>query len=184
MAKSDTIKTPRLIIVPFSKKYLTERYVDWLNDPEVVKYSEQRHARHTIESCREYMKSFDGTPNYFWAIVVRESDCGHIGNINAYIDPVNHLADMGILIGERSVWGCGFGVEAWVAVCGYLIETLKMRKITAGTLAPNKRMLGLMHAAGMVEDGRRKRHYLFEGKETDVLHRALFRETWDTLKKG
>lgn len=176
MAEGSVIETPRLRIVPFSETYLTMNYVNWLNDPEVVRFSEQRHFSHTIESCRLYWLSYFKTPHFFWAIVVPGDQLGHIGNINAYIDEKNLLADVGILIGEKAAWRQGYGLEAWKAVCNFLLKVADMRKVTAGTLADNKGMLRIMQGCGMVADGRRVRHYIFEGKETDIIHMALFND--------
>jgi RimJ/RimL family protein N-acetyltransferase len=173
MAESRVLNTPRLQIVPFNETFLTDRYVGWLNDPEVTRYSEQRHHRHTLDTCRSYWQSFQGAPSYFWAIVARDKKLGHIGNINAYVDLPNLVADMGILIGERAAWGNGFGSEAWIAVCDYLLHEAGMRKVAAGTMANN---VGMLKKAGMVEDGVRKRHFLFEGQEVDLIHTALYRE--------
>ena len=170
------IETERLLIVPFSERYLTPRYVGWLNDPEVVRYSDQRYKSHTLESCREYWGSFTGTPHYFWAIVARDCELGHIGTLTAYVDPPHSVADLAILIGDPAVWGEGCGSEAWSATCSYLLGSGGMRKVTAGTLAQNKGMLGIMRRTGMVEDGVRIRQYLFEGQETDMVCAAIFRE--------
>lgn len=175
MAQSRIIETARLRIIPFSEEYLTTRYVSWLNDPEVVRYSKQRHRVHTLESCREYMKSFIDTPNYFWAIVVKENELGHVGNMNAYVDIHNLVADVGILIGERSAWRKGYGSEAWMEVCHYLFQEANIRKITAGTLSNNRAMLGVMRRAGMVEDGHRTHQCIFEEFEVDLVYAALFR---------
>jgi RimJ/RimL family protein N-acetyltransferase len=175
MAESPLIETPRLRIVPFSEKYLTPRYVDWLNDPMVVRYSEQRHKKHTLESCRQYWQSFIDSPHIFWAMTAIEPPLGHIGNMNAYIDTANSVADVGILIGERTVWGKGYGLEAWVAVCNYLLRDVGMRKVTAGTITANKGMMRIMEKAGMVADGRRIRQCLVDGAEVDVIHAALFK---------
>lgn len=177
MAQSSVIETQRLRIVPFSAEHLTPRYVSWLNDPEVVRYSDQRHRHHTLESCQAYWESFAGTPNYFWAIVARDTQLGHIGTMTAYVDSLHSVADMGIMIGARASWEQGYGSEAWMAVCNYLLHQAGIRKVTAGTLSVNIAMLGVMRRAGMVEDGRRIRHCLFEGREVDVVHAALFRES-------
>ena len=170
------ILTPRLRIVPFAEQHLTERYVGWLNDPEVVRFSEQRFVRHTLASCRAYWSSFEGSHNCFWAIELAGGDTSerHIGNINAYVDRNNGLADVGILIGDRRIWGKGCGAEAWRAVCNWLFTHLNMRKITAGTLSCNLGMLAIMDRTGMVDDGKRVRHYLFEGEEVDMVYRAMF----------
>ncbi|HUL00985.1 MAG TPA: GNAT family N-acetyltransferase [Nitrospirota bacterium] len=175
MADSPVIETKRLRIEPFSIKHLTARYVSWLNDPEVVRYSEQRHRRHSLESCKEYFESFQGTPNYLWAIIQKE--CGiHMGNINAYVDVNNKVADIGILLGEKDEWNKGYGLEVWKAVITYLFDSGCIRKISAGTLTSNRGMINIMVRSGMVEDGRRVRHYLFDGQEIDALHFALFRK--------
>ena len=173
------IRMPRLLITPFRERHLTERYVAWLNDKELMRYSEQRHREHTLDSCRAYWRSFEGTPHYFWAIEALASDAGHIGNINAYINEKNSFADVGILIGERYCRNGGYGVESWIGVCDYLFRNLKtLRKIAAGAMSVNIPMLRLMERVGMVADGIRIRHYLCEGSEVNIVYAALFREDW------
>lgn len=115
-------------------------------------------------------------PHYFWAISVFRDKLGHIGNITAYVDEANKTADLGILIGEIKAWGKGYAAEAWIAVCKYLFKKMNIRKITAGTMSSNERMLNLMKRAGMSNDGRRIRQYNLEGKEVDVIHKAIFKE--------
>lgn len=175
------ITTPRMRIIPFAEKHLSRRYVSWLNDPQVVGFSDQRFRTHTLESCRQYWESFVNSPHYFWAIIARDPALGHIGNMNAYVDVNHSLADVGIVIGEKSVWGKGYGLEAWIAVCDYLLRVAGMRKLTAGTLSVNTAMLRIMKRLGMAADGQRTRQCLWNGQEVDVIHGALFRDDW--LKK-
>ncbi|MFC1883613.1 GNAT family N-acetyltransferase [Thermodesulfobacteriota bacterium] len=178
MAWSGIISTGRLLIEPFSEKHLSQRYVNWLNDPDVVRFSEQRFKSHTLDSCREYMHSFEGTPNFFWACVSLDPNIGHIGNINAFIDINNMSADVGILIGESKQWGKGYGFEAFTAVVNFLFREEKIRKVTVGTLVVNKGMMKIISRLGMIDDGRRLRHVLLNGEEVDVVHGALFRSEW------
>jgi [ribosomal protein S5]-alanine N-acetyltransferase len=178
MAKSDVIRTETLLLVPFSEEYLTQKYVGWLNDPEVVRFSEQRFVQHTIESCRTYMDSYDTGPNYFWAIISCDPAEGHIGNINAIVDVNNGVADIGIILGEKSVWGKGYGREAFTAIVNFLFQEVGVRKVTAGTVAINTSMVRIMERAGMKSDGSRARHCMFADREVDLIHAALFREEW------
>lgn len=173
------IVTERLRIVPVSEKHLTARYVSWLNDSEVMKYSEQRHRRHTLESCRAHWQSFSGSPHFFLALEATERAPRLIGTMTVYVDEPNKVADVGIMIGERDSWGQGFGLEAWQAVCRWLLNDRKIRKITAGTVEENKAMLAIMKRSGMVPDGMRKKHYLIDGDPVDVIHMALFNNTND-----
>jgi [ribosomal protein S5]-alanine N-acetyltransferase len=172
--KPDTLETARLQLEPFAEQHLTERYVGWLGDPEVVRYSEQRFRTHTLESCRAYWQSFDGTPNLLYAIVAKDSHLGHVGNLNVYIDERHGTADIGILLGERSVWGRGFGREAWAAVLHHLLADPRLRKVTGGCAAENTAMVRIMRGCGMTEDGRRSRQYVYDDKETDIVYFGTF----------
>jgi RimJ/RimL family protein N-acetyltransferase len=178
MAISPDIRTRRLVITPFGEKHLSPRYVAWLNDAELMQYSEQRHKTHTLESCRAYRQSFEGTPHYFWAMEELAAGRRHIGNLNAYVDPHNRLADVGILIGEKDAHNRGYGLEALAAAFDFLFREAGIRKLTQGTMALNAPMLRVMQKLGMVPDGARKRHYLCQGQEVDVVHMAMFREQW------
>ena len=183
MAKSEDIRTNRLLITPFSERHLTERYVEWLNDSNLMRYSEQRHKIHTIESCRKYMQSFENTPNYFWAIEEVKIDNRHIGNINSYVDKNNLLADIGILIGDTTCGGKGYATEAMRVIVDFLFKKQKLRKITSGTISSNKAMLKILKKVGMVEDGIRYRHSIWEGIEVDVIHMRIFRDDWPNKNK-
>lgn len=178
MARSGVLETPRLLIEPFGLKHLTARYVSWLNDPGITRFSEQRLREHSLESCRAYLEAFEGTPHYLWAVLARERALAHIGNLNAYIDLEHNLADVGILFGEAEARGMGLATEAWLAVCDHLLRGVGIRKVTAGTIAPNVAMMKLMERTHMVGDGRRVGHHLWNGQAVDVVYAAFFRETW------
>lgn len=175
--KHRTHDTPRLTIEPFGEKHLSERYVSWLHDPENMRWSENRFAKHTLESCREYMRSFDGSPNMFFAIVAKDPALGHFGNLTVYVEPRHGLADIGILIGDRAAWGKGYGREAWGAIQSALLEEPGIRKVTGGCVADNVGMVKVFEACGMVPDGRRVRQYVYEGREVDIVHYAIWRRT-------
>jgi ribosomal-protein-alanine N-acetyltransferase len=173
MASSYPLETARLLLEPFRETHLTERYVAWLNDPEVVRYSELRHYRHTIASCWNYLAAFESSPDYFWAIRIKDGNQQHIGNISAHRDIYNKTVDIGILIGAKEKWGCGYGAEAWGAVCRFLLEQPDVRRVTAGAMASNRGMASIALKAGMVEEARRKGYFLLEDRPEDVVFWVL-----------
>ena len=174
MSEQPHLETTRLILRPFdTARHLTDAYVGWLNDPEVVRYSEQRHRRHTLETCRSFIDGFRHSPSLLWAIEHKEGP-HHIGNIHADIDPHNHLADIAIMIGARDTWGKGIGLEAWTAVLSYLREREDIRKITAGCMASNIAMRTLMQRSGMTSDGTRPAHYVRDGETEDLVYTSMF----------
>jgi ribosomal-protein-alanine N-acetyltransferase len=164
-----SLQTPRLLIRPFLSSDISERYLAWLNDPETVRYSELRHARHDRVSCEAYLRSFEGTQDHYWAICAQDAALGHIGNIAAHLDLPNGRADVGILIGERGAWGRGFGSEAWSEVCRFLLGLPSIRMVTAGAMASNAAMVQLAVRSGMAEDARRLGFFLLDGKAEDAV---------------
>jgi [ribosomal protein S5]-alanine N-acetyltransferase len=169
------INTERLIIQKFTEEYLTNNYVDWLNDNDIVRYSDQRFKKHSIDTCRQYWQSFKGSPNEFWAILEKCSHkMHHIGNLTTYVDENHGLVDISIMIGDKSLWGQGYGLEAWSGMCKYLLGIDSTRKITAGTLAVNTPMLKIFKKSGMVKDGIRKNNCLYNGKPVDMIYYTIF----------
>jgi RimJ/RimL family protein N-acetyltransferase len=178
MVTLSEIATARLRIVPFEERHLTDRYIGWLNDPAVVRFSEQRHRKHNRASCRAYFEAMTESNNFFCALEHLPSESRHIGNVTVYVDRPNQLADVAIMVGDRSVWGSGVGFEAWAAVLHTLIEREGFRKVTGGSVAPNRAMIRIMEKAGMQPDCRRRAHYLIEGNPVDVVSYAAFSNKW------
>lgn len=166
--QSQSLKSPRFTIEPFSKKYLTERYVSWLNDPLVVKYSELRHSVHTLSSCSEYCETMRDQGHFFWAIVATDDSFFpenlHVGNVTAHQSDDRKAYDLGILIGERRLWGRGIGCEAWTTVCSFLRSDSRVIRLTAGVHRENVRMNALAVKSGMVLVNDQKKEPRNEGQ--------------------
>ena len=140
-----------LRIVPFEKQHLTSQYVGWLNDPEVVQFSEQRHTKHTIKSCISYFNKQTISNNLFLAIEFKSSNktIQHIGNIGVFIDRKNAYGDLSILIGEKEFWGKGTAYKAIKGILPYLFEKEKLNLISCGTASCNLGMIKVMEKLGM-----------------------------------
>lgn len=172
------LETRRLVLQPFPDDLLTDTYVGWLNDPEVVRFSEQRHITHTLESCRDFVASFAGTPNGLWAIRDKTRGLCHIGNISTDVDPRTGTGDIRILIGDRAAWGTGLGAEAWMAVMAHLFDDLGLAEVTAGTLAGNVGMLKIMEKSGMRETHRRPGPTPVDGRIMNTIYACRLARDW------
>ena len=58
ISESFPIKSSRLTLKFFSEENVTTEYLSWLNNPKVVKYSNQRFKEHDYDSSICYFKSF------------------------------------------------------------------------------------------------------------------------------
>lgn len=163
----------RVRLTRFAEADISDDYIGWLNDPEVTRFSNQRFVRHDRASCARYLASFEDSPNLF--LSVRRRDDGRaIGTMTAYISEHHRTADVGIMIGDRSHWGGGYGQDAWNTLVGWLLGERGLRKVTAGTLAVNQAMIRLAERSGMVLEGRRVRQEIVDGQEVDILYFARF----------
>ncbi len=159
--------SPRLLLRGYRASLVTQQHVGWLNDPEVVKYSEQRHKRHTEASQRTYLNSF-GEHDHIW-LMHDGSKKADIGTITAYVDPYNKIADMGILIGMHSYTGQGYATEVWGTVMDWLFKEKDVRKIECGTVLDNRAMRQVAVKNKMTCEAVRPQHFLLGGEPQDLL---------------
>lgn len=158
----------------FAKSNITDSYIDWLNDPTVVRYSNQRFTIHTRLTSLDYFSSFVNTENLFLAVYLKEEE-RYIGTMSVYISTVHETADIGILIGDKSCWGRGIGGDAWCLIVNWLIDIAEIRKVTGGTLRCNSGMVQIMINSGMKPDGIRMAQEIVDGHAHDVLFFSKFK---------
>ena len=161
----------------FTRHHLTKKYVSWLNDPEVVRYSEQRHFVHTMRSCAHYLEEKKLSDDLFLAIETNDSGAPfHIGNLGVRIDQNNRSADLSIMIGDKKYWRRGFGASAWKLALRTLIEKMNFRLVTAGTMSLNKPMLNLFNQANMSIDAILPDRFLLDGCSVDLVIASISAE--------
>lgn len=157
----------------FQEADITSAYLGWLNDPVVVRFSDQRFRRHTAESSSQYLSTFTGSDNHFLAICDCDSNI-MVGTLTVYHNVLYGTADIGIMVGDPGTWGKGVGLDAFQTMVFALERSGAVRKVTAGTLAVNIGMVRIMQKAGFEWEATRKEQVLIEGKPVDVVYYAKF----------
>jgi [ribosomal protein S5]-alanine N-acetyltransferase len=163
------IVTRHLTLTPPSSDSVP-KVVEWLNDAETMRYSEQRHRNHSVDFQQIHILMMTGNQNKYMEIHYGDA---LIGTICAHVDEPNSVADVGILIGDRKVWGKGFGTEAWQAFCDHLLGN-GIRKIESGAMAINFGMINIFRKTGMHEEGKRSDHFLVGNELVDMTMWARF----------
>jgi RimJ/RimL family protein N-acetyltransferase len=159
----------------FQVSDISDTYISWLNDSEVVKYSNQRFLNHTFEMSYNYLKSFTGTDNIYMAVedkITKEL----YGSITAYKQSYHGVADIGLMIGNKNSWGKGVGFEAWTLLMEFLLMQCDIRKVTGGSLKINTGMIRIMEKSMMTHEATRKKHELFNGEPVDILYFCKFQK--------
>ena len=173
LAIKDILAGIRVLVRPFTARDISETYINWLNDPVVVRFSNQRFRVHTIESCQAYLATFTDSANHFLAICDVESGA-LLGTLTVFRSVPHGTADIGIMLGERQVWHKGIGTEAFCLVLSVMKASGDIRKVTAGTLSLNLGMVRIMEKAGMKHEATRHAQELLDGIPADVVYYATF----------
>jgi ribosomal-protein-alanine N-acetyltransferase len=127
-------------------------HLDWLNDPDLMRFSEQRHIEHTPETVMAYAAAAD----YFCGIYDGDK---FVGTIAGHVDRWNDVCDLGILVG---ISGYSYGGRAWRKA----LSRLDHRMITAGAMAYNWPMVRIMQET-MEYDHTRSGIFMYKGAPAD-----------------
>lgn len=168
MNKIDFIESERLSLEPISLKFLTKKYLGWLNDQEVYNYLESG-GDYTLTNLKKYILDHQRNKTLFWAILIKSCNT-HIGNIK--IDPVDKerkTAELGIMIGEKTEWGKGYAHEAISIVEEYCLKEVKLNTITLGLKISNKNALKLYQKLGYIKYDRKTHPEVYHNSKLQSL---------------
>jgi ribosomal-protein-alanine N-acetyltransferase len=175
------IQNSTVYLTPFSEKHLNDgKYLHWLRDQEVIRYigREEYFGEISFNEVKDYITSIWGNKYVsFWAVYLAENDM-FIGTakINYFNETGLKLktADIGIMIGERNIWGKGIAGLTLGLLCEYAFNILGVRKLTAGAVAKNIAVIKAFKNNGFVEEGRIRDKLLIGGEYHDHVLMGCF----------
>ena len=157
----------RISLHRLTEEDVTQEYVDWMNDIEVVRYTESRFYQHTRESTLSFVRSVTNEFNYAFAIVDNDTK-QHLGNIKiGNINPYHKNADVGLIIGRKEFWGKGIATEAIRLCVGFAFRELKLHRLWAGVYASNIGSAKAFERAGFSLESTRREAVLLDGEWQD-----------------
>lgn len=175
MRAEHPLTTDRLILRTLLPTDVTDGYVAWLNDPEINRFLEVRYASHDAEGTRDFVKTMlESEENYLFGMFTRDAE-RHIGNIKlGNIERRHRRADIGLLIGDKEMWGQGYATEAIAAVTAFGFDSAGLEKIFAGCYGQNQGSRRAFLKVGYREVGILRRHWWTgEGFDDEVLLERL-----------
>ena len=168
------LEGPRLRLRHLRQAEVDDRYVSWLNDPEVTRYLDSGRTPATVETLRRYVGRFEESDtDLLWAIVDRASG-RHVGNVTLNrIDWVHRRGDTGLLIGEKEFWGRGCATEAWYLVADHAFRGLALHKVLAGACVANVGSVKALKRLGFRVEGIARQEFYLDGGYLDVARLGL-----------
>tara|TARA_B100001175_G_C19410994_1_gene591118 strand:+ start:259 stop:777 length:519 start_codon:yes stop_codon:yes gene_type:complete len=155
--KKIKIQDKELFISNFQLKDINSNYIKWLNNKELLKFSSNKFVNFDKKKCIKFFKSFQNSQNLFLSI--KNNNLELIGTLTCYFFCNKKICDIGILLGDRKYRSKGLGLKAWKMTMDYLIKNYNLKKISAGTLRKNTKMLNIFKKSGMIYDGYRKQNF-------------------------
>mgnify|MGYP006446428601 FL=1 len=147
---------------------VSQKYVSWVNDPEVNQYLECRFITHTLESTRSHVQCLLDSPDNLF-LGIRSNLLGrHVGNIRiGPIDKYHRMGEIGIMIGDKEAWCQGNASSAVLLMVEIARDLLLLRKVFAGYYASNIASQQLFGKCGFKLEAIRKQHFLFNERLED-----------------
>lgn len=175
--KSIILESERLILKPLGLPFLSKKYVNWMNDPDVIKFLSSG-GDYSLEKLKIFLTEVEKKDILFWAITTK-NESNHIGNIK--IDPVeikHGICEYGIMMGDKNEWGKGYAKEASKLVIDFCFKKLNLRKMNLGVIESNKRAVKLYKKLDFIIEGKFINHVSYNGKFVNTLRMALFNQNY------
>ena len=165
-------------LVPISMEYLYQ-YQKWINDPEVSDMLGILGFPFSIEKERKWVEDNVVPSEYRYGFTILTKSGKPIGNLALMeIEYIHKSAVLGIMIGEKEYWNRGYGTDAINALLGFAFDTLAMNRIELRTLEINKRALACYKNCGFKVEGRRRKHWYYNGKYLDDILMGILVDEW------
>jgi [ribosomal protein S5]-alanine N-acetyltransferase len=168
---------------PLTPGDLNQRYLGWLNDPEVTRYTETGVFPSTPQDLERYYRNVASSKTDVMFAIVDKRSGRHVGNIKlGSIHWIHRTATMGILIGDKAFWGKGVGLEATQLMAGYGFERLNLHRINLGVFAEHTAAVRCYERAGFRIEGRLREDLFQGGEHKDRLLMGLLRSEYKPPK--
>ena len=141
----------------FTSKNITKKYLSWLNDNELLKYSKHKNTFYTRNKAIKFYKKTLKAKNFFFSIKDKSKN-KIIGTMIVYNK--NRKANIGILIGDKNYHNKGYATMA----IKLLYKKLKKKKFNYLELGCNKKNIQMIKVAkklGFKKDTNTKNNLYF-----------------------
>lgn len=177
--KSAFISGSKIYLRPLEPTDLNQRYRNWLNDPDVTRYTEAGTFPTTAEDLENYYRGVTGSRNDVMLAIVDKRTGRHVGNVKlGPIHWIHRTATLGILIGQKEFWGKGVGLEATRLMVAYGFERLNLHRIDLGAFAEHDAAIRCYEKAGFKVEGHMREDLFRDGKYSDRLWMGLLRSEY------
>ncbi len=159
----------------------------WMNDRDVMAWARfsPDHMVSLSALEKEFEKELTGEDRERTTFIIEERSSGRpIGWCTSRTGDRKHVsANLGIGLGEKDLWGKGYGTEAVTLLLGIVFDQQAWHRAELYTLAANTRAIRSAEKCGFRECGREHESTYYDGGFRDVIEMELLRSEWDARKR-
>ena len=156
----------KIILKKISSKNISLDYIKWMNDPEVVQFTEQKYKKHTRNNISFFLRETNKDNFseiygiFFEKILIGTIKIGKINNIHK-------TAEISYIIGNKKFWNMGIATIVVKKICDYIFKKLKLKKIIAGTYSVAIGSQKILIKNGFKLEGVLKKQIFYKNKRID-----------------
>jgi ribosomal-protein-alanine N-acetyltransferase len=124
---SEILRGETLTLRRITAEATPDRYLSFLQDPEVVQYLQARFADHSLQSIRDFIVGFYHINNFLFGVYA--PDNAFIGTITLRVNPVHRFSNLGYMIGDKAYWKGNISMEMCQLILDFAFFERGVRKI-------------------------------------------------------
>ncbi|MBU7042924.1 MAG: GNAT family N-acetyltransferase [Theionarchaea archaeon] len=165
----------KVALKPLERKHLP-KCVEWFNDPDITENLSFFEPIGLEGEQRWYEAMVKDAAVKVYAIETIEGE--YIGNVGFHdIDLHNRKAELGIFIGEQTLWDRGLGTETINLALNMAFKGLNLNKVYVKTFSRNKRAQTCFEKVHFIKEGILREDFFKNGEYIDcIVYSILARE--------
>lgn len=113
---------------------------EWRKDIELCSLDAAQPITSSFEEYLRFAAEFSSSSKWSCHFAIQTLQGKHIGNCSYFdIDEISSEAEIGIMIGDKDYWNCGYGTDAICTVLRYIFSQTRLKRIYLKTLEWNIR---------------------------------------------
>ena len=96
-----------------NSKNVNKTYLEWMNNKEIQRFTEQRYKKHTIKKIKIFVNEKKNLKMKYFMGFFTKKDKLHIGNIKLGPTNLKHkTSEISYFIGDKNFWNKGYATRA------------------------------------------------------------------------
>jgi RimJ/RimL family protein N-acetyltransferase len=154
-----------------------ELFYRWINDPEVREHLAARYpfSLRTEHDWVEAHHKVDYGNVVFAVETIAENRL--LGAIDIRTkEPENRCGELGLMIGDKSAWGQGYGTDMLRTTCRFGFDEMNLHRLELWVEAPNARAQHVYDKVGFVTEGVARQQFYKRGQYVDMVLMGMLRD--------